>query len=373
MIEDLKELKIKKTLNSFVVPKEKTNEVVKFLHKGNLIANYPSFKNVIDDANGRRIILAEGVDEIPDELKAMVGDVALAPHEIELDYHNLSLQELMKKFLPENCVIPSAFETIGHIARLNLLPEQQPYKKLIGQAFLLKNPAIKTVVSKVGTINNVFRNMDLEVLAGEPNFETEIKQSGYRFKLDFSKVYWNSRLEGEHDSLVNTFRENSIVADAMCGIGPFAVRAAKKKNCTVYANDLNPDSYKWLKINCELNGVADKVKCYNLDAREFIEQIFKDGGCDYIIMNLPKIAIEFLDAVAKGAKEYQKTARMPICYFHCFDDKEDGHDKSIKERAEAVLGMPLAHITIHKVRDVSPGKDMFRCSFDVSDLFQTKD
>ena len=143
----------------------------------------------------------------------------------------------------------------------------------------------------------------------------------------------------------------------------------KMINCTVHANDLNPDSYKWLKINCELNGVTDKVTCYNLDAREFIEKMFENGGCDYIIMNLPKIAVEFLDAVALGAKKYQKTARMPICYFHCFDDKEGNHEQSILDRAVAALGMPLAHINIHKVRDVSPGKDMFRCSFDVSDLF----
>lgn len=369
MIEDLKDFKIKKTFNSFVVPSQKTKEVIEKLHKHNIVANFPSFKNVVEDSNGRRILLAEGVNELPEDVKELVGDVTLTPYETSLDYRNFTIQDLMKQFLPEGCVVPKSFETIGHIARLNLLPEQEPYKKLIGQAILLKNPQIKTVVRKIGTIDSVYRYMDLEVLAGEPNFITEIIQSKYHFKMDFSKVYWNSRLEGEHDSLVDMFTPNSIVADAMCGIGPFAVRAAKKKNCTVYANDLNPESFKWLQINCELNGVSDKVKCFNLDAREFIKDMFKNGGCDYIIMNLPKIAVEFLDAVAIGAKEYRKTARMPICYFHCFDDKEGDHEQSILERAKAALGMPLAHINVHRVRDVSPGKNMFRCSFDVSDLF----
>ena len=152
MIEDLTQLKIKKSFNSFVVPPEKTGNVITALRKKNLIANYPSFQNVVNDENGRRILLAEGVNEVPEEVKEIVGDVTLTPYETELDYHNFSLQDLMKKFLPEDCVIPSSFETVGHIARLNLLPEQQPYKKLIGQAILLKNPVIKTVVSKIGTI-----------------------------------------------------------------------------------------------------------------------------------------------------------------------------------------------------------------------------
>ena len=244
---------------------------------------------------------------------------------------------------------------------------------MIGQAILLKNPAIKTVAIKTGAINNVYRNMELEVIAGEKSFITEVKQSGLVFKMDFSKVYWNSRLEHEHDSLVDLFEENSIVADAMCGIGPFAVRAALRRHCTVYANDLNPESYKWLKENCKLNHVEDKVVCSNIDAREFIVNIFKNGGADYIVMNLPKIAVTFLDAVSEGAKKYRKTARLPIVYFHQFDDKNLNHEESLREKAIKALGMNLPKLNIHRVRDVSPKKDMFRCSFAVADLFQSED
>ena len=35
----------------------------------------------------------------------------------------------------------------------------------------------------------------------------------------------------------------------MCGIGPFALPAAKHRGCLVYANDLNPRSYHWLTVN----------------------------------------------------------------------------------------------------------------------------
>lgn len=44
---------------------------------------------------------------------------------------------------------PSSFETIGHIAHLNLRDEQLPYRHLIAQVLLDKNPHLKTIVNKV--------------------------------------------------------------------------------------------------------------------------------------------------------------------------------------------------------------------------------
>ena len=34
----------------------------------------------------------------------------------------------------------------------------------------------------------------MELMAGEPNYVTQTKENGLLFELDFSKVYWNSRL-----------------------------------------------------------------------------------------------------------------------------------------------------------------------------------
>ncbi len=43
--------------------------------------------------------------------------------------------------------------------------------------------------------------------------------------------------------------------DMFAGVGPFAVPAAKNVGCRVYANDLNPKSYKALIDNVALNKV----------------------------------------------------------------------------------------------------------------------
>ena len=370
---DPKDIKVEKEFPSFVIPSKITNEVKKIIAKYNL--GLHDIKNVINESDGKkRILISPEAKEIPKEIVELVPEAQLEPYKVTLDYKNFSLTELLRFYIPEPILIPTSFETIGHIAHLNLLEEQLPYKNIIGKAIMLKNTPIKTVATKCGPINNVYRNMELEVIAGEDNFIASVNQSDLTFKMDFSKVYWNSRLQKEHDSVVDTFKEGALICDAMCGIGPFAVRAAKRKNCIVKANDLNPDSYKWLCENCKINGVEDKVECFNMDAREFIKKQFDDGGCDYIVMNLPGTAVEFLDAVGEGALKNKETARMPIVIFHSFDNKDGDYVASLHQRAQKALGkLPLPRMNIHNVRDVSPGKFMFRCSFSCADIFLGED
>lgn len=55
---------------------------------------------------------------------------------------------MWQRLLPEGCEVPTSFESIGHIAHLNLREELLPYKHVIGQVLLDKNSSIRTVVNK---------------------------------------------------------------------------------------------------------------------------------------------------------------------------------------------------------------------------------
>lgn len=72
--------------------------------------------------------------------------------------------------------------------------------KLPGEVLLDKVSSVKTVVNKLGPIDNTYRNFQMELLAGEENYVTQTKEHNCTFELDFSKVYWNSRL-GKPSSL----------------------------------------------------------------------------------------------------------------------------------------------------------------------------
>jgi tRNA (guanine37-N1)-methyltransferase len=80
-------------------------------------------------------------------------------------------------------------------------------------------------------------------------------ESDCTFTFDFTQVYWNSRLHTEHARLVGLFRPEDVVADVFAGVGPFALPAAKK-GCAIWANDLNPESYRYLQVNVDNNKVS---------------------------------------------------------------------------------------------------------------------
>lgn len=246
----------------------------------------PRVKPITEDPTcetNRYIILSERIQnpdlsDIPedkrDELKVLC-KIEVVPYSLTLGYSYWSADHVLKQILPDGVEVPSSFETIGHIAHLNITGELLPYKDVIAKVIYDKNyPRIKTVVNKVGTITNEFRVPKFEILVGKDDMVTEVKQYRATFKLDYSLVYWNSRLEHEHMRLVSQFRPGQIICDMFSGVGPFAIPAAQK-GCLVYANDLNPDSIRYLKINAKINKVDDNIWAYNMDARKFISQLME--------------------------------------------------------------------------------------------------
>ena len=55
----------------------------------------------------------------------------------------------VQRLLPAGSEVPSSFESVGHIAHLNVRDELLPYKHVIGRVIMDKNPTITTVVNKV--------------------------------------------------------------------------------------------------------------------------------------------------------------------------------------------------------------------------------
>lgn len=70
-----------------------------------------------------------------------------------------------------------------------------------------------------------------------------------RFKVDVSKVYWCSKLSTERNRMIQHFlKDDEVLCDMMCGIGPLAIKAAvKRKKLKVVCNDLNPEGINYCK------------------------------------------------------------------------------------------------------------------------------
>ena len=132
-----------------------------------------------------------------------------------------------------------------------------PYKHLVAEIILDKNPQIKTVINKIDNVGSEseFRTFQYEVLAGPDDMNVQVSENDCIFDFDYSKVYWNSKLESEHRRLINMFQPGEVVCDVMAGIGPFAVPAGKKR-VFVWANDKNPESFKCLEAAIKKNKVS---------------------------------------------------------------------------------------------------------------------
>ena len=362
------------------------------------------------------------------------GRISIRPSYINLpsnlSYNVLTVDQVLTRILPSNQninEIPSSFEIAGHIAHVNLRSETLPYKYLIGKAILDKNcKTIKVVVNKIGNIENEYRTFPMEIIAGSgldvdevekicntppsdgSNNEVQIKvespkhdklmivqvkEHGCKFTLDFANVYFNSRLQSEHNRLVQYIvndasrkkkKECTIVADAMAGVGPFAIplTSSSAQHCQsskiiCHANDLNPISYKYLLQNGQTNKCQkDRLYTYNLDGREFIHKMNEDGiKVDHYIMNLPQMAPEFLNAF-RGYKFHRGDEEdRPMVHVHCFGEKPrlpqdvTRIEREVQERCETALGCPNCFlnwkndVNIRIVRDVGPRKNMLCVSF----------
>ncbi|XP_062974271.1 tRNA (guanine(37)-N1)-methyltransferase [Elgaria multicarinata webbii] len=365
------------------VNKDIINKLVKSLKE--VLLKRPGLKRVVEDPEdeGRRFILLDP-HKIPADgslgeseqqiLKSFNINPTIVKYNQELTYDHFKVEEILQAVLPEGQEVTTAFSRIGHIAHLNLRDHQLPYKKLIGQVIIDKNQGLTCAVNKINTIDSAYRNFQMEVLAGdEANMITKVKEHYYSYEFDFSKVYWNPRLCTEHMRIVDLLKPGDLLFDVFAGVGPFAIPAAKK-NCVVFANDLNPESHKWLQHNCKLNKVDQKVKVFNMDGREFLEGPVKEELAKqlslgerksslHIVMNLPAMAIEFLDAFRHLLDGEPGSTGLPTVHCHCFS-KNDDPAQDIQARVEACLGTSLEGLcSIELVRKVAPNKDMMCISF----------
>ncbi|KAK4461097.1 hypothetical protein QBC42DRAFT_270809 [Cladorrhinum samala] len=344
-------------------------------------------------------------------------DLTVIPYELEIDYDYWTARDILESILPEELhdEIPTGFNTAGHIAHLNLRDEYLDYKKLVAEVLIDKNQHIKTVINKVDNVGSEseFRTFKYEVLAGEDDLQVSVNHHGCSFDFDYSKVYWNSKLETEHFRIASMFNPGEVVCDVMAGIGPFAVPSGKK-GVFVWANDKNPESFKCLDAAIKKNKVSQYVTPSCSDGHDFIRQsadvvleahrqkkhaviqpkrpkgdksktplpnqhVYVPATISHFVMNLPAIAIEFLGSyrgIYHGQESLFEPAtdkKLPMVHVHCFSFKAQDETpiNDICERVTKYLGHPMkpgdpdneGEVSIHNVRNVAPAKSMYCASF----------
>lgn len=292
---------------------------------------------------------------------------------------------------------PTAFETIGHVAHLNLRAPHVPYRYLIGQILEETLPTIETVIHKVGEVQGPYRTYELEVLAGRPDTHVTLTESGVTLHFDVKDVYWCSRLSEERQRLVKLFRERQWVADVFCGVGALVLQAAKYKQCRITANDWNPAAVAALRENVVRNGVSDNfvdMRCG--EAYEFLMDLGTNDAQgqrpNHILMNYPLEAPSFLGALRwwplPRRKDQLPERQAPRVHVYTFARADPATNRTAEEIAVDLIADELlpsmaadaaiqrrqefdedygCDIQVHHVRDVAPGKSVLCVTFSATD------
>ena len=222
------------------------------------------------------------------------------PYVVQFQYHQFTASYIMNQVLPTSVhPVPTAFETVGHVAHLNLKQHHIPYRKLIGEVLFETLPNIETVIQKIGDVSGPFRTFEYEVLAGKENHTfVQLLESGASLHFDLRNVYWCSRLSEERQRLLqheifktstrtksmtqsnnnndsNNTNRTMVIADVFCGVGALCIQAAMANpNVEIWANDWNPHATAALLNNAIRNGVSHQLtRLTTVDAYTFMMEL----------------------------------------------------------------------------------------------------
>jgi tRNA (guanine37-N1)-methyltransferase len=244
----------------------------------------------------------------------------------------------------------TSFDIIGDIAVIDIPDELAGKEKEIGKALLEVHKSIKTVCKRSGIHEGDYRIRHVEFIAGEHRTETIHRESGVKLKMDIDNVYFTPRLCHERERIAGLVKSGETIGAFFAGVGPFPLVIAKKQpNVRIYAIELNPTAFEYLKYNINVNGAGGSIYAICGDVREIAPRLLK-GQCDRILLTLPKGGEDFLDIAFECAK------KGCVIHFYQFASEKDLFSAAVKKVEEAAKRnkRKIEIVNRHIVRPYAP-------------------
>ncbi|MCL4344639.1 MAG: class I SAM-dependent methyltransferase family protein [Nitrososphaerota archaeon] len=209
------------------------------------------------------------------------------------------LKEILREELGEEASRAyGSFDLIGDLAIIRVPDGFQDKLEIVGNALMKLNKSIHGVWAQVGPVEGDYRIRKLMHVAGEERSITVYRESGCRFELDITSVYFSPRLAHERLRIAQLVNDGETVFNMFAGIGTFSIVMAKRKRVTVHSSEINPTAHQYMIRNIELNKVKDRVIPYLGDACDV--SISLNGKINRVLMPLPERALEFFDCAIRS-------------------------------------------------------------------------
>ncbi|CQH62294.1 tRNA(Phe) (4-demethylwyosine(37)-C(7)) aminocarboxypropyltransferase [Halobacterium hubeiense] len=169
---------------------------------------------------------------------------------------------------------PSSWAVVGTVILADFT--DCPRRAEVGDALLDLHSEADTVLAR-GGIDGEHREPDVSVVAGEGDTETVHTEHGTQYALDLSRVMFAPGNKAERARMGEVVAEDERVLDMFAGVGYFALPMARA-GARVTAVEKNPESFRYLAENAQLNGVSGNLDCVLGDCREV------DSEADRVVM-----------------------------------------------------------------------------------------
>lgn len=299
-------------------------------------------ENALDKT--RKLEKKNGFVEIPVTEYYMTDEFTLVEQE-ETEFYTpknhlvdfLDIPESEKKLLP------SGWQILGDIIIISLHEALEHRKEEIARALLSLYPRCRTVLLDRG-INGKMRLPGREIIAGDKT-ETVHKENGCLFKLDAMRIMYSRGNLAEKKRMSRLGKDETIV-DMFAGIGYFSIPAAvHSRPKKIFAIEINPVAFGYLKENIKLNRVEDIIEPVPGDCAVVTPR----GIADRVIMGYLN-AHEYLE---KGI-----SALLPDGLLHYHEAVPEAIERRPVGRiigAAEKLGRNAEIITMRRIKKYSPG------------------
>lgn len=195
-------------------------------------------------------------------------------------------------------LLPSKWEYVGDIVIVKMDQSLRPYIPRIGKTYA-EILGASTICADISGVSGEFRRPSMEVIYGTETESVRL-ENGIRYDFDVTKVMFASGNTDERMRMRTLNCRGETVVDMFAGIGYFTLPIAKFTGAEkVIACEKNPESYRFLLRNIELNDVGGVVEPVLGDNREL------DVGrvADRILMGYVQRTSEFLPKALEMIKK----------------------------------------------------------------------
>ncbi len=216
---------------------------------------------------------------------------------------NKTLGDLLDITEDEKKLLPSGWQILGDVIIVSLRSGLESRKELIGKALLSIYPRCSTVLLDHG-INGRMRQPQREIIAGGKT-ETVHRENGCLFKLDAMKIMYSQGNLAERKRM-SRLGKGEVVVDMFAGIGYFSIpMAVHSKPEKIFAIEINPVAYGYLRENIRLNHVED-----------IIEPV--EGDCAFVTPSeiADRVIVGYLDAYEYLPQGIRALLPGGILHFH---------------------------------------------------------